>query len=113
MEADQLQALFDRLSVQEKIAQTIQLNGSILSENDVMNTGPMEELGLPQELDVFEIGSIYNINDHQKLKELQTKVLAKSKHKIPMLFMSDVIYGFRTIFPIPLAQAGSYDFELI
>ena len=113
MEADQLQALFDRLSVQEKIAQTIQLNGSILSENDVMNTGPMEELGLPQELDVFEIGSIYNINDHQKLKELQTKVLAKSKHKIPMLFMSDVIYGFRTIFPIPLAQVGSYDFELI
>lgn len=74
MEADQLQALFDRLSVQEKIAQMIQLNGSILSENDVMNTGPMEELGLPQELDVFEIGSIYNINDHQKLKELQTKV---------------------------------------
>lgn len=44
METDQLQALFDRLSVQEKIAQTIQLNGSILSENDVMNTGPMEEL---------------------------------------------------------------------
>ena len=38
MEADQLQALFDRLSVQEKIAQMIQLNGSILSENDVMNT---------------------------------------------------------------------------
>ncbi len=34
--ADQLQALFDRLSVQEKIAQMIQLNGSILSENDVM-----------------------------------------------------------------------------
>ncbi|OJG82795.1 beta-glucosidase [Enterococcus ratti] len=113
MRKQELQTLFENLSLQEKIAQTIQLNGSVLIENDVMNTGPMEELGLPKELNVYEIGSIYNINDHQKLKELQTKALENSRNKIPMLFMSDVIYGFRTIFPMPLAQAGSYDFELI
>lgn len=92
MKKDELQALFKNLSTQDKIAQTIQLNGSVIIENDVMNTGPREELGLPKDLNVYEIGSIYNVNDHQRLKELQLKVLEKSKHKIPMLFMSDVIY---------------------
>lgn len=113
MKTDELQLLFKKLTVQDKIAQTIQLNGSVIIENDVMNTGPMEELGLPKDLNVYELGSIYNVNDHQRLKELQIKVLENSKHKIPMLFMSDVIYGFRTIFPMPLAQVGSYDFDLI
>ncbi|WP_163654866.1 glycoside hydrolase family 3 N-terminal domain-containing protein [Listeria sp. PSOL-1] len=113
MKKVQLQKLFEQLSTTEKIAQTIQLNGSLLVENDVMNTGPMEELGLSSSLNIYEIGSIYNVNDFQKLKQLQKDTLNKSKHKIPMLFMSDVIYGFRTIFPMPLAQAGSYDFGLI
>jgi beta-glucosidase len=113
MKTAELQTLFKNLTVQDKIAQTIQLNGSVIIENDVMNTGPMEELGLPKDLNVYELGSIYNVNDPQKLKELQVKVLENSKHKIPMLFMSDVIYGFRTIFPMPLAQVGSYDFDLI
>jgi beta-glucosidase len=113
MDTKELRNLFERLTIREKIAQTIQLNGSLVVENDVMNTGPMQELGLPSDLNLYEIGSIYNVNDFEKLKRLQEQVLKKTPQKIPMLFMSDVIYGFRTIFPIPLAQAGSYDFDLI
>lgn len=113
MDIKDLRKLFLQLSPAEKVAQTIQLNGSLLIENDVMNTGPMQDLGLPEELNVYEIGSIYNVNDFVKLKQLQEETMKNSRHKIPLLFMSDVIYGFRTIFPIPLAQAGSYDFDLI
>jgi beta-glucosidase len=113
MDTKELRNLFERLTTREKIAQTIQLNGSLVVDNDVMNTGPMEELGLPSDLTLHEIGSIYNVNDFGKLKRLQEQVLKNTTHQIPMLFMSDVIYGFRTIFPIPLAQAGSYDFDLI
>ena len=113
MDKKRLKNLFQQLTVDEKIAQTVQLNGSLIAEYDVMNTGPMENLGLPEDLNIYEVGSIYNVNDFQKLKELQEKALESSRLKIPMLFMSDVIYGFRTIFPMPLAQAGSFDFDLI
>ncbi|MEW3522206.1 glycoside hydrolase family 3 N-terminal domain-containing protein, partial [Enterococcus entomosocium] len=113
MDSKKLKELFQQLTPEEKIAQTIQLNGSLVIENEVMTTGPMQDLGLPPNLKIHEIGSIYNVNDYQKLIQLQRETLAHSRLKIPMLFMSDVIYGFRTIFPIPLAQAGSYDFNLI
>ncbi|MFD2390106.1 glycoside hydrolase family 3 N-terminal domain-containing protein [Enterococcus gallinarum] len=113
MDIRELRKLFMQLSPEEKVAQTVQLNGSLVVENDVMNTGPMQDLGLPEELNFYEIGAIYNVNDFAKLKRLQEETMKNSKHKIPLLFMSDVIYGFRTIFPIPLAQAGSYDFDLI
>lgn len=104
MDSKKLKELFQQLTPEEKIAQTIQLNGSLVIENEVMSTGPMQDLGLPKSLKIHEIGSIYNVNDHQKLIQLQRETLAHSRLKIPMLFMSDVIYGFRTIFPIPLRK---------
>lgn len=113
MEKKELRVLFKSLTIEEKISQTLQLNGNLLVENDVMTTGPAADLGLPPNLNLYEIGAIYNVNDYSKLKKIQERVLSESRHKIPLLFMSDIIYGFRTIFPIPLAQAGSYDFDLI
>lgn len=113
MEEQKLRELFHRLSVHDKIAQTIQLNGDLFVESGVMNTGPAKDLGFQKEPNFYEIGSIYNVNDHQKLYQIQKDVLENSSHKIPLLFMSDIVYGFRTIFPMPLAQAGSYDFDLI
>lgn len=113
MEKTKLKELFNSLSIDDKISQLIQLNGDIFVESGVMNTGPAKDLGFKKEPNFYEIGSIYNVNDHQKLYQIQKDVLKNSSHKIPLLFMSDIIYGFRTIFPIPLAQAGSYDFGLI
>lgn len=113
MEETKLRKLFNDLSDAEKVSQTVQLNGDLFVESGVMSTGPKTDLGLPADFNYYEIGSIYNVNDHRKLKKLQTEVLEKSRHRIPLLFMSDIIYGFRTIFPMPLAQAGSYNFDLI
>lgn len=113
MEEQKLKKLFDSLSIDDKVSQTIQLNGDLFVESGVMNTGPVKDLGFKKEPNFYEIGSIYNVNDYQKLYQIQKDVLTNSSHKIPLLFMSDIIYGFRTIFPIPLAQAGSYDFDLI
>lgn len=113
MRERELLRLLNSLTVQEKIAQTVQLNGDLFVDSEVMNTGPVKNLGFSNEFNLYEIGSIYNVNDVDKLRKIQKEVLEKSRHKIPLLFMSDVIYGFRTIFPIPLAQAGSYDFRLI
>ncbi len=85
MDTRELRKLFMQLSPEEKVAQTVQLNGSLVVENDVMNTGPMQDLGLPEELNFYEVGSIYNLNDFAKLKRLQEEeTLKNSKHKNPL-----------------------------
>lgn len=48
MDSEKLKELFQQLTPEEKIAQTIQLNGSLVIENEVMTTGPMQDLELPQ-----------------------------------------------------------------
>jgi len=113
LEENKLKKILYSLSLKEKIAQTVQLNGDLFTESGVIPTGPIKDLGLPDDLDIHQIGSIYNINDPEKLRKIQQKTMKNSLHGIPLLFMSDIIYGFRTIFPLPIAQAGSYDFDLI
>ena len=78
MDSKKLKELFQQLTPEEKIAQTIQLNGSLVIENEVMTTGPMQDLGLPPNLKIHEIGSIYNVNVHQTLIQLQRETLAHS-----------------------------------
>ncbi|WP_291649457.1 glycoside hydrolase family 3 N-terminal domain-containing protein [Clostridium sp.] len=114
MNREELRELLNSLTIREKIAQTVQLNGNIFTEKEkTMNTGPVKDLGFKDSFDFYEIGSTYNVNDYEEVYRIQKNFLENSKHKILLLFMSDVIYGFKTIFPIPLAQAGSFDFQLI
>lgn len=113
MEENRLKEILSTLSLKQKIAQTVQLNGDLFTDSGVIPTGPIKDLGLPDDFDIHQVGSIYNINDPEKLRKIQEKAMKDSPHGIPLLFMSDIIYGFRTIFPLPLAQAGSYDFDLI
>jgi len=113
IETEKLNELFESLTLEEKIAQTVLLNGDTMTEDESVLTGPKKDLGFNEEFDFNEVGSIFNLNNYKNIYKLQKKNLENSRHKIPLLFMSDVIYGFRTIFPIPIAQAGSYDFSLI
>src|SRR5262249_50673160 len=55
------------------------------------------------------LGSVLNAGGAAKTNELQRAALAGSRLKIPILFGYDVIHGYRTIFPIPLAIASSWD----
>lgn len=102
------------LTVEEKIGQLVQLTGDFFEGDlDTVVTGPLKKLGLHVDYNVYNTGSILNVTDADKIIRLQTDVLEKSNHKIPLLFMADIIYGFRTIFPIPLAQTCSWNFEAI
>ncbi|MBX9781674.1 MAG: beta-glucosidase BglX [Chitinophagaceae bacterium] len=58
------------------------------------------------------VGSILNVTGVKHTRELQQYAL-QSRLKIPLLFGQDVIHGFRTAFPIPLAEAASWDLEAI
>ena len=55
------------------------------------------------------VGAIMYVTNPQKINELQRVAIEESPSGIPILFALDVIHGFRTIFPIPLALASSWD----
>jgi beta-glucosidase len=55
------------------------------------------------------VGSVFSLTDPVKIDELQHAAVEKSRLGIPILFAYDTIHGYKTIFPIPLAEASSWD----
>ena len=78
---------------------------------DMLITGPMGSAKIEPE-DMKLCGTILGTSGAEKLKEIQDNAMATQPHHIPMLFMLDVINGFQTIFPIPLAQGCSFEPEI-
>lgn len=112
MEQQKLKKLLDSLSLDEKIGQLVQLNGNFFDSNEKIATGPIAKIGIDKDK-IYLTGSILNTMGAKELKKLQDRYLAKSDKKIPMLFMADILNGFKTIFPIPLGLGCSFDPELI
>src|SRR5882762_3788046 len=66
----------------------------------------------PEHLDLIRkglLGSTLNVRGAARTNELQRIAMNESRLKIPILFGFDVIHGYRTIFPVPLAEASSFD----
>lgn len=59
------------------------------------------------------VGSFLGIAGVERTRELQRLAVEESRLKIPLLFAEDVIHGWRTTFPVPLAEAGSWDPEMV
>ncbi|AEB30386.1 periplasmic beta-glucosidase [Carnobacterium sp. 17-4] len=97
---------------EEKIGQMVQLAGEFYKEEDSENTGPMHEMNLSPEK-MTTIGSVLGISGAQTLIDIQKEHLAKNRLGIPLLFMADVIHGYRTIFPIPLGMSSTWDPDLV
>ncbi|MEI5989867.1 hypothetical protein A5881_001360 [Enterococcus termitis] len=111
MEERQLKELLDSLTWEEKIGQLVQLSGDFFHA-DELAVGPQKKLGIDQKI-VDQVGSVLNVTGADKTREIQDRYLKKSRHKIPLLFMADIIYGYRTIFPIPLGLGATWNPELI
>ncbi|MGM9604364.1 MAG: glycoside hydrolase family 3 N-terminal domain-containing protein [Faecousia sp.] len=100
--------LLSRMTLEEKIGQLMQYNGNVLMETSAGITGPMQQFGLTEE-DLGRIGSVLNFASAGEMKAMQDTHMAGDPNKIPMLFMLDVIHGYRTIYPIPLGLGCSFD----
>jgi beta-glucosidase len=97
--AARVDAIMARLSLEEKIGQLTQIGGADFIP------GPKPE-------DVIRkggAGSVLWLNDTKQFNILQKIAVEESPSKIPLLFALDVIHGYRTIFPVPLAMASSWD----
>ena len=94
-----VEALLKQMSLAEKVGQLTQIGGAD------WNQGPKPE-------DVIRkggAGSVLWLNNTKKFNALQKIAVEESPSGIPLLFALDVIHGYRTIFPVPLAMASSWD----
>ena len=96
-----LRNLLADLTLEEKIGQLVQMPGYFQQEGAV--TGPAGDMGITQE-DLSLAGSYLSIIGAEKIKKLQMAFMDSHPHHIPLVFMADIINGYRTVFPIPLAQ---------
>ena len=104
--------ILKQMTLDEKIGQLAQFNANVFVSSDAEITGPMADLDLTND-DLNRLGSVLNFKDANEMIELQKRHLQGDRNKIPMLFMMDVIHGYKTCFPIPLALGGSFDTELV
>ena len=107
-----LQKLLGQMTFEEKIGQLTQYNTNLFIDTDAEITGPLTELGLDKAFLPF-VGSVLNFENVDEMRTIQEAHLQQDRLKIPMLFMMDVIHGYRTVFPIPLAMSGSFDPSLM
>ena len=111
MEERALRQLLDSLSLAEKVGQLVQVTPDFFDASGAI-TGPMQEWTMSNQ-ERYQIGSVLGTTAASQVREIQAQYLAHSRHQIPLLFMADVIHGYREIFPIPLALAASFDEELL
>lgn len=92
-----IENLLSQMTLEEKLGQM----------NQISSYGNIEDMsGLIKK---SEVGSILNEVDPVRINALQRVAIEESRMGIPLLMARDVIHGFKTIFPIPLGQAASFD----
>ena len=117
MKEKELWNLFQSMTLAEKLGQMTQTTGEYFVgkefAEELVVTGPaMEEMGFDSE-NIHRVGSVLGVSSSQAINAVQRAYLEKSRLGIPLMFMHDAIHGYRTIFPIPLALASTFNTKLI
>ena len=104
---EQIDSLMALMTFEEKLGQL-----NLPSAGDI-NTGLAKSTGIVSKIKNGQVGGLFNIRGVEKIKATQKVAVEESRLGIPLLFGMDVIHGYRTVFPIPLGVACSWDMELI
>ena len=109
MTKEQLLSLLQDMTLEEKIGQLTQLDGSCFSGEGPV-TGPEQELGFPKEKFLLA-GSVLGAIGTEQIEQITKLCTDAQPHHIPPIFMADVINGYQTILPIPLALGCTFEEE--
>ena len=99
--------LMKKMTLIEKIGQ-LNLPGS----GDIV-TGQASNSDIAKKIKEGKVGGLFNIKTIARIRDVQKVAVEGSRLKIPMLFGMDVIHGYQTTFPIPLALSCTWDMKLI
>ena len=99
--------LLHQMTVEEKVAQLSQLPGIPIPEFE-------QQVGNPEDvIRKYGAGSVLWVSEPKQINRLQHIAVDESRLHIPILFGLDVIHGYHTIFPAPIAMASSWDPKLV
>lgn len=102
-----IDALLKQMTLDEKV-------GQLITYSQGAPTGPGTGRGNYKEMVADgKLGSIFNLTGAEQTNAMQKIAVEKSRLKIPLLFGLDVIHGFRTEFPVPLAMSATWDPALV
>ena len=102
-----IDGLMKKMTIDEKIGQL-----NLPAAGDII-TGQSASSDVGKKIREGQVGGLFNIKSVEKIRDVQKLAVEESRMKIPLLFGMDVIHGYRTAFPIPLALSSSWDMPLI
>ena len=97
--------LLSKMTLKEKLGQL-----NLLPAGNI-TTGAAQNNPIVQQIKDGELGGVFNIKGLNEIRTLQEMAIKKSRLGIPLLVGMDVIHGYETIFPVPLALACSWNLE--
>ncbi|PRD21859.1 UNVERIFIED_CONTAM: bglX [Trichonephila clavipes] len=99
--------LMGKMTVEEKIGQLNLVTGGEAT------TGSVVSSNVENNIKAGKIGGIFSMSSPEKIRKAQELAIKHSRLKIPIIFGMDVIHGYKTVFPIPLGLAATWDMPLI
>ncbi|MBU3744126.1 MAG: beta-glucosidase, partial [Sediminibacterium sp.] len=103
-----IDGLMKQMTLQEKLGQL-----NLITPGSGIPTGSVVSTDVEKKLREGKVGGMFGVIGYDKIKKAQDIVMNESRLKIPLFFGSDVIHGYKTTFPIPLALSCSWDTALI
>ena len=100
--------LMKKMTLDEKIGQL-----NLLTPGGGIATGAVVSSDVETKISNGQVGGLFGVIGEAKIRQAQQIAITKSRLKIPLLFGSDVIHGYKTTFPIPLALSCSWDMQMI
>ena len=100
--------LMKQMTLDEKIGQL-----NLLTPGGGVATGAVVSKGVEEKISNGKVGGLFGVIGEAKIRQAQELAITKSRLKIPLLFGSDVIHGYKTSFPIPLGLSCSWDMNMI
>jgi len=103
---EKVEQLLKKMTLEEKVGQLNQYDWNAVKSKT-------RDSSLQREIKDGKVGSFLNIHGAAAIRDLQKIAVEESRLGIPLVFALDVIHGYKTVFPVPLAEAASWDLQAI
>ncbi|UII77216.1 beta-glucosidase BglX [Flagellimonas sp. HMM57] len=104
----QIEALLEKMTLEEKIGQL-----NLLTPGGGVATGSVVSKNVEKKIKAGQVGGLFGVSGPERVRTAQELAVNNTRLKIPLLFGSDVIHGYKTTFPIPLGLSSSWDMDVI